>query len=68
MENLELALENQYDIVLISDENYNPAIEKIAAVTSSIILIDNSTLKTTLINFGFENVLEEDSIIVLKKN
>ncbi|HJY12793.1 MAG TPA: lysophospholipid acyltransferase family protein, partial [Flavobacterium sp.] len=68
LENLELALENQYDIVLISDENYNRAIEKIAAVTSSIILIDNSTLKPTLINFGFESVLEEDSIIVLKKN
>ncbi|MBF4464769.1 1-acyl-sn-glycerol-3-phosphate acyltransferase [Flavobacterium sp. LC2016-12] len=68
LENLENVSENQFDAVLISDENYNNTIEKIVTVTSCIILIDNSTLKSTLINFGFENVLEEDSIIVLKKN
>ena len=68
LENLESISENQFDAVLISDENSTTAIEKIVAVTSCIILIDNSTLKTTLINFGFECVLEEKSIIVLKKN
>jgi hypothetical protein len=67
LENLENISENQFDTVLISDESYNDTIEKIVTVTSCIILIDNSTLKTTLINFGFECVLEENSIIVLKK-
>jgi 1-acyl-sn-glycerol-3-phosphate acyltransferase len=68
LENLESISENQFDAVLISDENSTTAIEKIVPVTSCIILIGNSTLKTTLINFGFECVLEENSIIVLKKN
>ena len=67
-ENLESISENQFDAVLISDENSASAIEKIVALTSCIILIDKSSLKTTLINFGFECILEEDSRIVLKKN
>jgi 1-acyl-sn-glycerol-3-phosphate acyltransferase len=66
LENIDLALQNEYDAVLISDENSN--IEKIAAVTSTIILIDNSGLKNTLLNFGFSSDLEENNIIVLKKN
>ncbi|WP_456313760.1 1-acyl-sn-glycerol-3-phosphate acyltransferase [Pseudomonas shirazensis] len=68
LENFESALENQYDAVIISDANYKNDFEKIVAATSCIILIDNSGLKDTLINFGFDSVLEENSIIVLKKN
>lgn len=67
LESIELALQNEYDAVLISDENISN-IEKIAAVTSTIILIDNSGLKNTLLNFGFSSDLEENNIIVLKKN
>jgi 1-acyl-sn-glycerol-3-phosphate acyltransferase len=68
LENLESALQNQYDAVLISNENYNIDPEKIAAAASCIILIDNSGLKNTLLNFGFSSVLEEGALIVLKKN
>ncbi|MBF4492391.1 1-acyl-sn-glycerol-3-phosphate acyltransferase [Flavobacterium sp. MR2016-29] len=68
LDDLEFALQNQYDVVLISDENYKDALEKIISTTSSIILINSSNLKNTLLNFGFESVLEEDSIIVLEKN
>ncbi|MBF4506330.1 1-acyl-sn-glycerol-3-phosphate acyltransferase [Flavobacterium sp. JLP] len=68
LDDLEFALQNQYDVVLISDENYKDALEKIISTTSSIILINSSDLKNTLLNFGFESVLEEDSIIVLEKN
>lgn len=67
LENIELAIENQYDAVLISDEKISD-IEKIAATTSCIILIDNSGLKNTLLNFGFSSDLEENNLIVLKKN
>ncbi|OXB02757.1 1-acyl-sn-glycerol-3-phosphate acyltransferase [Flavobacterium pectinovorum] len=67
LENIDLVLQNEYDAVLISDENISN-IEKIAAVTSTIILIDNSGLKNTLLNFGFSSDLEENNIIVLKKN
>ncbi|WP_029271411.1 1-acyl-sn-glycerol-3-phosphate acyltransferase [Flavobacterium sp. KJJ] len=67
LDDLEFALQNQYDVVLISDENYKDALEKIISTTSSIILINSSDLKNTLLNFGFESVLE-DSIIVLEKN
>ncbi len=67
-DNLEMTFENQYDIVLISDENYTDDILKIAALTSSIILVDCSRLKNTITNFGFDSVLEENGLIVYKKN
>ncbi|EJL62994.1 1-acyl-sn-glycerol-3-phosphate acyltransferase [Flavobacterium sp. CF136] len=66
-ENLETAAQNQYDVVLISEENYNNDIEKIISTSSCVILVNCQSLKTTLINFGFECVLEENSIVVLKK-
>jgi len=68
LDHLELSLENQYDVVLISDENYKEDLEKIISTTSCVILINSSGLKNTLINFGFQSVAEENSIIVLKKN
>ena len=64
----EPAFENQYDAVLISDENYKDQLQKIISVTSSVILVNCPALKSVLINFGFECVLDENSIIVLKKN
>ncbi len=68
LDHLELSLENQYDAVLISDENYKEDLEKIISITSCVILINSSGLKNTLIKFGFQSVAEENSIIVLKKN
>lgn len=68
LDELEFGFETQYDAVLISDEKYKEDLEKIISITSSVILINSSGLKNTLTNFGFESVLEEDSIIVLKKN
>ena len=53
---LEISSE-QLQKVIISDENYKNDLEKIVATTSSIILIDNSGLKDTLINFGFDSIL-----------
>jgi len=67
LENLETAFQNQYDAVLISDENYKNDLEKIITATSLIILIDSFGLKTTLTNFGFECTLEENSLSVFKK-
>lgn len=68
LENIETSFENQYDAVLISDENYKNDLEKISTVTSLVILIDSSRLKETLTNFGFHAVLDEGALIILKKN
>ncbi|MFH7011556.1 1-acyl-sn-glycerol-3-phosphate acyltransferase [Flavobacterium sp. FlaQc-52] len=68
LDHFDLTLQDQYDAVLISDENYKNDLEKIVATTSVVILIDASDLKDTLTNFGFNSVLDKDSIIILKKN
>jgi len=68
VDHLEELLENQYDVVIISDENYNDNLPEIIHTVSTVILVENSGLKNTLINFGFESVLEKDSLIILKKN
>lgn len=68
LENIESAIQNQYDSVLVADVKYKTDLEKIVDTTSCIILIDNPALKDTLISFGFDSVLEENSIIILKKN
>lgn len=67
-EKLEMALQNQYDVVLISDEKYQDDLEKVIALTSTFILINSAGFKNTLIGFGFETVSEDSAIIVLKKN
>ena len=67
LENLNPALLKQYDVVLISDENYSSIIEEIVTVSSCIILINNSSLKDTLLNFGYTCTNKEDKILVLKK-
>lgn len=63
---LDSVIENQYEIVLISDENYAADLEKVTAA-SSIILVNSSHLKTKLVDYGFEIVAEENAIIVLDK-
>ncbi|TDW50161.1 hypothetical protein EV144_102596 [Flavobacterium sp. 270] len=67
LENLETAFENQYDAVIISDENYKTDLENIMTLTPLIILIDSSGLKDTLVNFGFECILEENALQLFKK-
>ena len=67
LENIETALQNQFDVVLISDEHHNIPLEKIVSIASSIILVNNPDLKNALINFGFECLTEEKAIMVLKK-
>lgn len=67
LENLEPALQKQYDVVLISDEHHSALIEKIIPITSSIILINSTSLKNTILNFGYHCTNEDDKIIVLKK-
>ncbi|WP_406844877.1 1-acyl-sn-glycerol-3-phosphate acyltransferase [Flavobacterium soyae] len=66
LDSLDSVVENQYEIVLISDENYASDLEKVTAA-SSIILVNSSHLKTKLKDFGFEVVAEENAIIVLNK-
>ncbi|KAF2336411.1 1-acyl-sn-glycerol-3-phosphate acyltransferase [Flavobacterium daemonense] len=68
LENLENVAENQFDVLLISDENSENEIQKAILLTSCVILMDCPRLKNTLINFGFESILEKNDLIVLKKN
>lgn len=63
---LESAFENQHEILLISEESYTAAFEKII-LSTAIILINCSVLKTKLIAAGFEITAEENTITVLKK-
>ena len=63
---LESAFENQHEILLISDESYVAAFEKII-LSTAIILINCPDLKTKLIAAGFEITAEENAITVLKK-
>lgn len=63
---LESAFENQHEILLISDESYVAAFEKII-LSTTIILINCPDLKTKLIAAGFEITAEENDITVLKK-
>jgi 1-acyl-sn-glycerol-3-phosphate acyltransferase len=67
LDTLEPALQNQYDVLLISDKNQANDLEKIVTLTSTVILLNPSDLKNTLITFDFECIFEDNSIIVLKK-
>ena len=58
---------NTYDVVLISDKNFENGLEKIVALTDKIILLGTSNHKNTILNFGFTIETEEDKRIVLKK-
>ncbi|OXB01300.1 glycerol acyltransferase [Flavobacterium oncorhynchi] len=63
---IEAAFENQHEILLISDESYAAAFEKII-LSTAIILISCPDLKAKLIAAGFEIAAEENAITVLKK-
>ncbi|MFH6965957.1 1-acyl-sn-glycerol-3-phosphate acyltransferase [Flavobacterium sp. FlaQc-28] len=63
---IEPAFENQHEILLISDESYAAAFEKII-LSTAIILISCPDLKAKLIAAGFEIAAEENAITVLKK-
>jgi uncharacterized protein len=68
LENLETVSENEYEILLISDQTYNDNPEIFVSRFSSVILIDSLHYKTKLINSGFEIISEEKGITVLNKN
>ena len=65
LDQLNSALENQYDVILISDESYKNEIEKVFQVDSLIILVNCSGLKNQFENF--EILSEENGLVVLKK-
>lgn len=67
VDQLESAFENHHEVLLISDESYVDVIEKAVAAISSVILVNCSSLKTQLLNAGFEIISEENGIIVLNK-
>jgi 1-acyl-sn-glycerol-3-phosphate acyltransferase len=67
LENLDVVLQKQYDVVLISDESYNDNPEKIVSKFASVILIYCLHYKTKLIASGFKIVSEEKGITILKK-
>ncbi|SHG50263.1 1-acyl-sn-glycerol-3-phosphate acyltransferase [Flavobacterium defluvii] len=67
LDQLELAFENHYEVLLISDEIYKSEIEKMISNVSSVILINCSSLKNQIVSFGFEIVSEENSIVILNK-
>jgi len=63
----ELAVQNEYDVLLISDQSYNENPEKFVSGFSNVILINSLDYKATLIAAGFEIVSEESSIMILNK-
>ena len=58
---------NNYDVALISNVNFEIAIDKIVNSTNRIILINTSNNKNVFIEKGFEIELEENNIVVLNK-
>jgi 1-acyl-sn-glycerol-3-phosphate acyltransferase len=67
IENIAETSENNYDVILISDENLEN-IEEITKLADCIILINNARLKDSIINFGFKVDGGEDQLIILRKD
>ncbi len=67
IENPEAIQQNQFDVLLISDESYNDSPEKILSKFSSVILIYCLHYKAKLMASGFEIILEENGITLLNK-
>ena len=63
----ELAVQNEYDLLLISDQSYNENPEKFVSGFSNVILINSLDYKAKLIAAGFEIFSEENSITILNK-
>ena len=59
---------NNYDVAIISNANFEIAIDKIINSTKRIILINALNIKNALIEKGFEIESEENNIVVLNKN
>ena len=57
---------DNYDVVLISDENAEN-VEEVTKLADCIILINNTRLKDSIINFGFEIEGEEGQLIILRR-
>jgi len=67
LENLEILPENNYDTLLISEENSENEIQKLIVLTSCVILMNCPSLKNTILKFGFDCILEENELIIFKK-
>ncbi|PBJ12657.1 1-acyl-sn-glycerol-3-phosphate acyltransferase [Flavobacterium sp. ACN6] len=67
LDQFESNLDNQFDVLLISDESYKNEIEKVIQNVSFVILVNCSLLKNQFPNFDFEIVSEENNLVVLKK-
>ncbi|CAM3590820.1 1-acyl-sn-glycerol-3-phosphate acyltransferase [Flavobacterium chungbukense] len=66
VDKLELAFENEFDILLISDESYQNDLEKITSNFSFVILVNCSNLKNKF-DPSFEIIAEENALLLLKK-
>ncbi len=60
-------IEQNYDVVLISEATNNINIQKIADIASSVLLINNFKSLNSFLDFGFEIELQDDQLILLKK-
>jgi predicted LPLAT superfamily acyltransferase len=67
IENIAQTSQNNYDVVLVSDENIGN-VEEVTKLADCIILINNARLKDSIINFGFKVDGEEDQLIILRKD
>jgi 1-acyl-sn-glycerol-3-phosphate acyltransferase len=59
--------QNNYNVVLISDKNIEN-LEEVTKLADCIILINNTNLKDLIVNFGFKVDVEEDQLIILRKD
>jgi hypothetical protein len=66
LENIQEFETNKYDVVLISDKNCEIRTE-ICQLTNTIILVNSSNLKDTLLELDFEIYMESKNLFVLKK-
>ena len=67
LDNLEIAQQNNYDVLLISDTNSEITVNEMISLSDCVILCHNSELKSKLINAGFTVEAEEEQLIVFKK-
>lgn len=66
VDKLESAFENEFDVLLISDESYQDDLEKISLNVSFVILVNCSNLKNKF-DSSFDIITEENALLVLKK-
>jgi len=64
---IESALQQHYDMLIISDESFKDEIERIVANVPSVILVNSSNLINHFANLNFEIISEENALIILKK-